>query len=121
MKPEFVIVDPLDSGTVAPAPAGSKRSVVRTALLVVGVILGLLLWWWSQGAEERAIRGLPEPERRALFQRTLENVTSVCQATQGPMQDFCRNQARMLLEFPECDEPCQGLAQERIQPVLGAR
>lgn len=121
MKPKLVIVDQLDSGIVAPAPAGRKRNTVKTALLVLSVVVGLLLWWWSEGAEERAIRELPEPARRALFLRTIENVKSVCRAPEGAMQEFCRDQAHMLLEFPECDETCQSLAQERLQPVRSAR
>jgi hypothetical protein len=121
MKPELVIADPPASGIVEADPAGRMRNIVKTALLVVSVVLGLFLWWWSEGAEERAIRELPERERRALFLRALENVKSVCQAPESAMQDFCRNQARMVLEFPECDETCQGVAQAQLQPVRSGR
>ena len=121
MKLELVIADPPESGIVETDPAGRMRNIVKTALLVVSVVLGLFLWWWSERAQERAIHELPEQERQALFLRTIENVKSVCRAPESAMQDFCRNQARMALEFPECDETCQGLAQAHLQPVRSGR
>jgi len=95
--------------------------MAKVLLVVASVGLALLLWLWSESAQERAIRDMPAPERRALFLRTLENLKSVCKAPEGAMQDFCRNQARLVLDFPDCDDSCRRLAQEQLQPVRSAR
>jgi len=59
---------------------------------------------------------LPVHERAALYQRTIENLTSVC-ASEGKqsLRDFCRGQAQFALMFPECDRKCESAAREQLQ------
>jgi cytochrome b pre-mRNA-processing protein 3 len=84
----------------------------------VVVLLGaclLFIWIWSQRAEERAIRSLPEAKRRALYQRTLDDVSAVC--TAGHAADLtahCTRQARFIVQFPECDATCRRLASAHL-------
>jgi hypothetical protein len=77
-----------------------------SALAVTGVA-----WWWSATAESRAIRALPEAERRGLYRRTMENLETICEpAATRAMRDFCREQAQLAAQFPECDPSCQEMA-----------
>ena len=75
----------------------------------------MAIWW--QSAEERAIRALPEPERRSLYARTLENLATACAAPSEGLFDFCEAQARLALEFAECDGTCQALAERQLSRV----
>jgi hypothetical protein len=71
-------------------------------------------WIWLEGSERRAIRNLPADERAALYERTLANVRTVCASPDLALHEYCREQARILLEFPECDEACRDLARIQI-------
>jgi hypothetical protein len=98
-------------GKTAVVPRRSKvRALGKTALVVAGAGLVLLLLMRGEMAERSALRQMSEGERRALFLRTLENVRSVCARAEDAMRGFCTEQARFLLEFPECDRLCQDLA-----------
>ena len=67
--------------------------------------------------EQRAIRNMPEGKRHALFVRTLQNLKSVCTAPEEAMHAYCAEQARLALEFSECDPACQALASRQISRV----
>ena len=88
--------------------------------LTVSVVLlvaagGLLLWIWSQQSEKRAIQALPDVERAALYQRTLEDLQSVCVTSHASdLDEHCARQGRFILQFPECDEACRELAQRQL-------
>lgn len=84
---------------------------------VVGLVGIIFLMVWCEGAEGRAIRNMPEGERHALFVRTLQNLESVCTAPEDAMHDYCAAQARLALEFSECDQACQALASRQISRV----
>ncbi len=90
---------------------------VRVLLAVIGIVLVTFLIVWNSGAEERAIRALPEVERHALYLRTLDNLKTVCSDAADSMRDFCEGQARMARAFPECDEACYSLAQRQLSRV----
>ena len=92
--------------------AAPRRSLKTTAL-ALAVLIGVALWIWLQGSEQRAIGNLPEAERVALYERTLANVQSVCVSPDLALDEYCRDQARILLEFPECDADCR--EQARVQ------
>jgi hypothetical protein len=68
------------------------------------------------GADQRALQRLPAHERAALYQRTMENLTSVCAMEgKGSLHDFCRDQAQFALMFPECDRTCIATARELLR------
>ncbi len=96
---------------------GSLPTWVKWTALVVAIAGGILLWVHSESAERRAIRDMPAPERRALFARTVQNLTSVCLQPDDAMRDFCREQAQLALEFQECDPACQQLADRQLSRV----
>lgn len=78
----------------------------------------LLLWglfasvWLSRAiSTDREIRELPTGERRALFDRTLETLNTTCRrARKANLQDYCRDQAALIVRFPECLESCRQAA-----------
>jgi hypothetical protein len=86
------------------------RSSNRTIALALAALIGVGVWLWFAGSEQRAIRRLPRDDRVALFQRTLENVRTICASTDLALGPYCAEQARILLLFAECDSGCRELA-----------
>lgn len=85
-------------------------------MVVIAAAGALLLWIWSQQSEKRAIEALPEVERQSLYRRTLEDLQSVCAASHASdLDEHCARQGRFILQFPECDEACRGLARRQLR------
>jgi hypothetical protein len=83
---------------------------VCAGAVVVALVTSLV------GADQRALQRLPAHERAALYQRTMENLTSVCAMEgKGSLNDFCRDQAQFALMFPECDGTCMATARELLR------
>jgi hypothetical protein len=79
------------------------------------IVVSVFAWWWSATAEDRAVRALPEPERRGLYRRTLENLKTICEpAAPRSMREFCRAQADLATQLPECDPSCQEIAHRHL-------
>jgi cytochrome b pre-mRNA-processing protein 3 len=95
-----------------PRRSGASLQLWFSAVVVVGMLAAIAaIWIWNQGREERAIEALSDTERRALYQRTLEDLRAVCSTAHASDLDLhCEAQARFILKFPECDEPCRQLA-----------
>jgi cytochrome b pre-mRNA-processing protein 3 len=99
-------------------PPGRHRAsrwlLVCGAVALLVVAAGFLLVWIDQ-SEMRAIRALPADRRAALYRRTLEDLESVCGTSHASDLDgHCREQARFILTFPECDEACTRLARWQL-------
>ena len=92
----------------------SPRGSFKALLLALAVLVAVMLWIWSQGAEQRALRDLPAAERAALYERTLANLHNVCASSDLALDEYCRDQARILRELPECDEACRELARAQV-------
>lgn len=90
---------------------------MRTLLLAGGLIGAAALFVWSAGSERRALQGLSEPDRQALYQRTLTNLRSVCSPASDAMRGFCEEQAHLAESFPECDQACYKLAMQQLSRV----
>lgn len=84
------------------------------ALVAIGLIV---LWVWNQGAERRAISRLPPSDRANLYRHDLESLRALC--GEGPRTDAldreCRERAEFIVQFPECDQSCQELAERLLQ------
>jgi len=105
----------LDSDLPEPLPREwTLPGWVKAAAVMVAIVAGLALYVYCAGSEGRAIHNLPVGERRALFDRTLKNLQSVCSPAEESMRSFCLDQARLALEFPECDRACQDLADRQL-------
>ena len=95
-----------------------KPHARAVALAVVAALVALLLlgiWAWHLGAQSRALRHLPAEERRVLFERTLHTLQAPCTPEKrNGLDDFCREQAEFVLQFPECDKACAVLARQYL-------
>jgi hypothetical protein len=81
----------------------------------LGAILIAILgfWIWNRGGESLSLHELATPERRALYERTLQTLQSpACDPKHGArgLHNYCRQQAEFIVEFPECDQGCADLA-----------
>jgi hypothetical protein len=84
-----------------------KRTRLWLAVSVVA-LASLGAWVWhirTQWQEANQHRG-------EMYQRTLETVRSVCVNPKPGVESYCRDQALLLLEFPECDPECVALARK---------
>lgn len=81
------------------------------------VLFGVALCNWSRGAPARAIGDLPGAQRRAIYQRAIEDLEATCRRGHAQTLDaHCTAQAEFVLLFPECDAGCQDLARRRSAP-----
>jgi hypothetical protein len=100
-----------------PTVQEQPRRILAWATVVAALAAAIALWAWSQGAQGRAIRALAEPERKVLFSHVVDDLRNVCVGKEGAMHDYCADQARMALEFPECDRLCKELAWTQLSRV----
>jgi type II secretory pathway component PulM len=100
-----------------PAQAARRQRIlgaVAVAALVLVALFGLI---WRSFSEQTAIHKLPREERQALLERTLENLATVCGAPTDGLRDWCRGQAELVLEIPECNSGCKALAALQLSRV----
>jgi hypothetical protein len=77
--------------------------------------LGATGYWLLTDDESHEIRALPVEQRHGLYQRTMENLKTICDPAPGrSMRDFCRSQAAFALKFPECDDDCHRTARRHL-------
>ncbi|MFZ5439712.1 MAG: hypothetical protein ACOZQL_06870 [Myxococcota bacterium] len=84
------------------------RGLLSLALFVAA--LGVIGWF--RGRLDRALADLPVEERRALYQRTLENLRTCSRNGGEALSPYCEDQAAFIRHFPECDQPCRALARD---------
>jgi hypothetical protein len=106
-KPDSDLPEPFAEGWTLP---GWAKGVAVT----ITIVAGFALYLYCAGSERRAIHNLPVGERRALFERTLKNLQSLCSPAEESLRSFCLAQARLALEFPECDRACRDLADRQL-------
>jgi hypothetical protein len=85
----------------------------RPLRLILLVLAALLVWVttiaWREHRLKAEIEAMPEAERQAVYSHTIDELRSVCSA-QPALREHCREQARLILKFPECDADCFALA-----------
>src|SRR5262249_51748512 len=74
------------------------------ALALLLAAAAILAWQLS------ARFGPPDPHRAGMYQRTLAAVRESCLPPGPNVESYCRDQAALLLTFPECDADCVALA-----------
>jgi hypothetical protein len=87
----------------------------RARWVVLGLIVGVLALYWGGIAlfrEESAagIQALPAPTRRQLYVDALNELDTICRgpaAAAGTLHDHCIDEARLILQLPECAAPCR--------------
>lgn len=87
------------------------RRMLAWLAAALGLLSAALLAVFMHTRLDRELSELPEPERRALFERTRETLRSSCMQARGPeVTEYCRQQADFIKRFPECDRECRDLA-----------
>jgi hypothetical protein len=104
-------------GAGTPGPE-SKPTLVWRSRLPIAIAFGvafvaLVLWLVTGQSGPSALRHLPAEERTALVQRTLANLHDICRSGDRP-REFCKEQANLLLDLPECGEACQAEARNEV-------
>ncbi len=90
----------------------SRRTLLAVLCLGLGLTGLTACWLYCEQSSERELRALPAAERQALYRHTLGGLSSGCSNPASPHpSEFCREQAQLLLQFPECDASCRTLAQ----------
>lgn len=93
-----------------------RHFLLGMALLVL--LSCLALWAWSETSQRREILRLPAQERQAVYARTLEELETLCEDSGNTLRTHCRAQALFIVQFPECDDACRGVASKHLaQPA----
>ncbi len=107
---------------IVPSQTCRNRSpAVNAGLLLAVAAIAVVILLWPREAEKHALRDLPQTERKALFERTLRNLTSVCPGASEALLDFCDKQAHLLLDLPECDGVCRAAARQQLERTEATR
>jgi hypothetical protein len=103
------------AGPVRGPPGDRRHRLIWIVLVVLALVAATFAYIWAQGQEGRALRALPEAERHGLYLRTMENLRTICDPAPGrSLRDFCRTQAELAVQFPECDEPCREISRRQL-------
>jgi hypothetical protein len=76
-------------------------------------LLAFLMWAITMSSRANMVERLPVDQRAALFQRTRANLHDICREVDRP-REFCREQAQLLLHFPECGDACVASARNEL-------
>ena len=79
--------------------------VVLGIAVVLGALLGMLYWFADSQRQEA--REMPPAERRELYLHVVHGMEAFCRADGAAPDQWCRAQADLLADLPECDEPCR--------------
>ena len=97
--------------SVVHRPTLTWRSRTPIAVAFGLAALALVGWLATSQSSTAALRGLPANQRAQLVERTLANLREVCHGAERP-RDFCREQANLVLQLPECDQVCREQARD---------
>ena len=83
----------------------------------MAVLVFAALVWVTTGlsSERRAIRHLPEEQRRELLSRTVDEMRQFCD--EGPpdaLKAHCRDLASFAARFDECTGECESLVRHQL-------
>ena len=85
-------------------PSANRPGPWLVVALFVLATAGILVW------QIAARSGSPNQHRAEMFHRTLATVLESCSPPKPNLDSYCRDQAALLLEFPECSADCVALA-----------
>ncbi len=95
-----------------------SRAPVAVAFGVAA--LALVGWLCTAHPATASLGELSASQRAGLVERTLSNLREICRGGERP-REFCREQARLVLEVPECRDECQAAAREELLADLAVR
>jgi hypothetical protein len=82
-------------------------------LVAVGVWIGVI--GWREHRLNEAVSALPQPLQEQTYRRAYDELATVC-TTQRGLDAHCRDEAELILRFPQCEGECRTLAR-RLLPV----
>jgi len=101
---------PIDGGQYVPPERKPLRGFLARGALALLPLAAMVVWVWSLGAERRGIYSLPADERAVVYADTMQAFDAACAPPPAGLTNHCRSQASFLLNFPECDNHCRGVA-----------
>lgn len=60
-----------------------------------------------------ALASLPAPLQAQMYHRSYDELATIC-ASQPILADHCRDEAALLVRFPQCDADCAALARRFV-------
>lgn len=120
MRPALVLVPrpPIHPEEVLPAKRHRIFRVAAVMAVAFATTCGLL---WRGCSEGKAVERMPAAERRALLERTMENLATVCEPHPDGLHDWCQGEADLAIQIPECDKVCRSLAARQLSRVQAPR
>jgi hypothetical protein len=113
---------------MAPVPALSliassarpRRVPWAAALLaILALVVGVVGWVvWETTAPGRSLRALPRAERQVVYQRTMDDLKTLC-GPQRPvaLREHCRELAELVAPLKECGPECEAVIRPILTPV----
>jgi hypothetical protein len=107
----------MDSSPPLDARAQVRRlpwpaALALVLILVVGAVGWLVLETTAPG---RSLRALPAAERREVYERTLDDLRTLCGPRRAAaLRDHCRQLAELVAPLEECDAACEAV----VRPIL---
>jgi hypothetical protein len=87
--------------------------------VILVLVTGLVGWVvWETTAPGRSLRSLPSGERRMVYERTMDDLRTLC----GPgravaLREHCRVLADLIAPLKECGPECEALIRPILTPV----
>lgn len=96
--------------------SGRDRDLAWKVLAPLFLLALALAWFWSLGAERRAIQSMEPAERRAVYEQSFGELQILCgTAPRGDaLEKRCLEQVLFILKFPECDARCDEIARSHM-------
>jgi hypothetical protein len=111
--PGILLAFPQRGGTAPPDPRRVRHPHAIPTLMILALLLVGLVIVVAQNREQEFTRDLPPEARALIFRQSLVEVGSTCvetYAARGPLREHCIEQARFILQFPECGPECRTVA-----------
>jgi hypothetical protein len=99
-----------------------KRPDMTRLLLATFVVLAIATVVFAIGGSltsvRRGVRALPEPERRTLLSRTVDELRQYCAPGRPEgLASHCHELASFASQFDECRGECETLVRRELTPV----
>ncbi len=106
---------------VAARPGALRRPLPWVPLLLVTLALAVAgVGWlvWVTTAPDRSLRGLPAAERRVVYERTMDDLRTLCGPDRSEaLRPHCRDLAAVVAPLEECGPDCDALIRPILTPV----
>jgi hypothetical protein len=95
-----------------PFSASAQRVIILAALVLLAAAAIVLLRWNASGS----IAALSAEQRRTAYSVTLEELDRLCRPPVAPaLLEHCTDEARFIVQLPECAERCHALADPLLE------